>query len=263
MIDYNSIQALNWSTLKYMAISALECHWRMDHPAPRKVAFILGGAIHTKTLEPDKFAERYALCEVKRDKRTAAYQIWCDEHPGAEPLKPDEMDRVIGAAEAVLRHRVAAEILRGCRHEEPLTWTDPKTGLACKGRLDAIGPTHIVDLKMARDPSPWAFGKAAASYGYHAQLAFYHHGAAEARKISGAAPPYIIAVCGLPPHDVAVYRLSADDLAAGRQLCLSLMRKYQECVAANMWPGCAPDLTPLVLPAWAPGFTVDEESEEW
>ncbi len=258
MSNYDEIKALNWSSLKYLAVSPLEYRYRVDHPAPRKTAFLLGGAIHCRTLEPDVFASRYAVCEIRRDERTHAYQDWLAEHVGIVPLKPDEMDRVIGAAEAVHAHRVAAEILRGCRHEEPLTWTDPETGLSCKGRVDAIGP-YVADLKMTRDPAPRAFGRAAASYLYHGQLAYYHHGAVAAHKIDGTRGPYVIAVGGEPPHDVAVYQLSADDLAAGRALCVSLMHRYMECVAADLWPGCAPDLLPLGLPPWAPGFEAPEE----
>lgn len=262
MTDYSTIKALNWSSLKHILRSPKYFRWRVDHPEPRKLAFLLGGAIHAKVLEPDTFDSRYALCLVRRDGRTEAYQEWMCEHPGAEPLNAKEMEVVLGAAAAVRDHREARELLDGCRHEEPLVWDDPDTGLACKGRLDAINSELVIDLKMARNIAEREFAAAAARYGYHAQLAgFYHAGAVALRKIDGKIPPKIIAVEPEPPHDVAIYQLSFDDMQAGRNLVVSLMRRYQECMASDYWPGAVPSLTQLQLPSWAPGFI--EESEDW
>jgi hypothetical protein len=261
-MTYESIKALNWSSLKHLAKSPLEYRWRVDHPEPQSTAFLLGGAIHCLVLEPLTFESRYALCEVRRNKRDHAYQEWLDEHGGREALNAEEFAHANGAADAVLSHRVASKILDGCRHEEPLTWTDPDTGMACKGRVDAIRPDYLVDLKSARDPSPRLFARAAADHMYHAQLSVYQTGAIATRKIDGSVPPYIIAVAKEPPYDVAVYQLSLEDLAAGRALCLRLMRRLEECIASDMWPGCAPDLVQLQLPPWAPGLT-DETEEVW
>jgi len=259
---YSLSKSLNWSSLKHMATSPLEYQWRIGHPEPPKTTYLMGNAIHCRGLEPEKFNDRYALCDITRNKRHKAYQEWMEENEGKKPLKQSEMDNAKHAGDAVLAHGVAAEILKGCRHEEPLSWTDPDTGLKCKGRTDAIRPEFVVDLKTSQDPSPRAFTRDAAKYLYHGQLSFYHQGALTLRKIDGKITPYIIACAKEPPYDVAVYTMKPDDLHAGRQLCLSLMRKLEECLASDLWPGCAPDLQYLELPSWAPGFD-DEQQGDW
>jgi hypothetical protein len=260
--SYEKIRGINWSSLKRLAVSPLEYKYRIDHPEPPRPAFLLGSAIHCAVLEPDRFDERYALCEVRRNKRDTAYKEWLAEHGDMEALNTKEMAHVKGAAEAVLSHRVADQVLSGCRHEEPLVWDDPDNGFRCKGRVDAISPAHVVDLKTDRDPSPQKFARHAAEMMYHGQLSLYQTGAITLKKIDGKTPPYIIAVAKEPPYDVAVYQMKPEDLAAGRTLCLSLMRKLEECVVADMWPGCAPDLQYLDLPRWAAGLQSDEE-EVW
>lgn len=263
MSDYDSSKRLNWSSLKHLHTSPLLYRWRIDHPEPPKPQFVIGSAIHCRVLEPEEFDNRYALCPVKRDKRHNAYQEWLAEHLGREPLNADEMETAKAAGDAVLAHPVAARILKNCRHEEPLMWTDPDTGLECKGRVDAISPEYIVDLKSDRDPSPRKFNRHAAEMLYHGQLAMYQTGAMALRKIDGATTPYIIAVAKDPPYDVAVYQMKPEDLAAGRALVVSLMRKLEECIAADWWPGCAPDLQYLDLPPWTPGLSTGDESEDF
>lgn len=257
---YDSVKALNWSSLKYMAKSPLEYRYRIDHPEPRKTAWIVGGAIHCLTLEPDKFDSRYAVFEGTR--RGAKWDDWQALHPGIESLKPAEKARVVATAGAIHAHPVASKLLAGCRVEEPLEWTDPDTGMKCKGRVDAIDPACVVDLKSARDVDPFRFNRAASNYLYHGQLSLYQTGAIALRKISGKEMPYIIAAQSAAPFDVAVYRMKPDDLDAGRALCLSLMRKLEECIASDWFPGVAPDLQYLDLPPWTPGLGgVEEESE--
>jgi hypothetical protein len=254
------MKAISWSSLKNIARSPLHYQYALTHKE-HKTAYIEGGAIHCLVLEPEEFDARYALCEVKRDKRHKAYQEWLAEHDGKEPLTAKEWDHVHGAAEAVMGHRVARDIFYGGRKEEPLEWVDPDTGLKCRGRLDYITPSYVAELKSAQDPDPRAFTRDCARYMYHGQLSLYHSGAEVLRKIDGKTTPYIVAVAKDPPYDVACYQVKPGDLSAGRELVLSLMRLLETCIKTDMWPGVAPDLLYLDLPPWAPGLR--NESEEW
>lgn len=262
-VQYESIAAINWSSLKHLAVSPLLYRWRLSHPKAATPAMVLGTAIHCAVLEPDKLDSRFAVYDGTR--RGKAWEEWQVDHPGVQSLKPDERERVQQASAAVLAHREAAKLLRGCRHEEPQTWTDPETGLACKGRLDAIGPSYLLDLKTASSieegmaVAPRTFTRTAAARLYHGQLAWYHDGATLARKIQGDVPPYVIAVESDEPFDVGCYQLTPETLAAGRALYRSLLRRLEQCLAADYWPGVAPDLMPLELPAWTDVPTTETE----
>ena len=258
--SYDQTKAVNWSSLKNMAVSPLLYRWRLEHPQPRTAAFVIGGAIHCAALEPGKFDARYALFDGTR--RGKAWDEWNAERPGAESLKPAEMERVMRSAEALRSHRVASRLLAQCRAEEPTVWKDFDTGMACKGRLDSISATYVLDLKSTKDPAPRQFERSSAGYLYHGQLAWYRDGAITAKKLPPSAAAYIVAVQSSEPYDVAVYALTDETLAHGRSLYRSLLRRLARCIEADWWPGVAPDLEILNLPPWVAGetSTVEEES---
>jgi hypothetical protein len=257
---YDGIKAINWSSLKHMAVSPLLYRWRIDHPLESSASQVVGNAIHCMLLEPEKFEARYVLFDGTR--RGKAWDEWQEKHPGAVSLKPDELARVTNCVAAIRRHRVANRLVSACRAEEVLTWRDPETGLACKGKLDGISPTYVADLKSARDVRPMKFERASAEYLYHGQVAWYHDGATLAGKIDGKVPPYIIAAQSDEPYDVAVFQLDGETLDVGRGLYRSLLRRLVQCIEADFWPGVAPDLETLTLPPWAIERPLDQLSEE-
>ncbi len=290
MTDYGAMAGVNWSSLKHIHTSPLLYRWRLDHPQPTTDTFVRGGAIHCGVLEPHRFASRYAVYDDKRDDRVAAWRDWQAAHPGVQTFKSHELRNVIASTLAVHQHKTArrllgsrrvenvdeslllqnAEVLSpgwelrryevsGGRVEAPTTWVDPDTGLVCKGRFDFIRPTCVLDLKSTTDPEPIEFGKAAARYLYHGQLAWYHFGAIAARLIpKDAEPPYVVAVQSSEPYDVVCYQMNWMDLGAGRELCLRLMERLQTCIESDYWPGIADGLEQLQLPSWAPGLATEE-----
>jgi exodeoxyribonuclease VIII len=262
MSDYDSIKAMNWSSLKHLAVSPLLYRWRVEHPQPPKAAYTIGGAIHCRILEPEKFDRRYAVYDGTR--RGAAWDAWQEDHPGVESLKPAELAHVENVGRSVLINRDATQLLKGGLAEETLSWQDAGTGLACKGRLDYLRPAGLLDLKSAREVDPWNFTRASGRYMYHGQVAWYHDGAIAAGRLpADAERPYILAVQSVEPYDCAVYQLSALALATGRQLYQDLLRRFVECTAADWWPGCATGVQPLEVPEWAPGAQVSTEETEF
>lgn len=266
-MEYERIQALNWSSLKRIHTSPLLFRWRADHPEPDKSAYLFGRALHCAVLEPRRFPTAYAGYPVFGDGRTKAAQAakadWLQSLPtGCEILQKKEYDSVIAAASSVLNHRVASELLSNGWSEKIVTWTDPDTGLSCKARLDHLRSSCVVELKSAREIGPRAFSRAVANYLYSGQLAYYHDGAIAAGLIAAddAEMPFVIAAETDEPFDVAVYRCTPELVASGRALYKRLLRKFVECTAADAWPGQAPDLLPLELPSWALETEEQEES---
>lgn len=257
---YTAIPALNWSGLKHLHTSPLLYKYRQEHPEPDKAAWVIGRAIHCGILEPERFDERYAVYEGPR--RGKAWDAWQAEHPGVQSLKPDEATVAEACGAAVRAHHVASETLRGGRVEELLTWTDPESGLACKGRLDYLTPTRLVDLKTTRRAIPMWFLRDCAEFLYHGQLAYYHDGAIAAGAIPpDARLPIVLAVQTCEPYDCAVYEVAEATLGAGRTLYRGLITRLLECQAADWWPGIAPAVLPLELPPWAAGMNPPAEEE--
>lgn len=265
--DYAAIDAMNWSTLRHLATSALLLRWRVDHPREDTEALERGRRVHAAILEPDVWASRYVAQPDFGDMRTKVAKAARDEWlaalaPGVETLDAGEHALVERVARTVREHPAAAKILRAGRREEVVTWTEPGSGLACKSRLDFIGPAYVVDIKTTRAQTLRDIARDIASYLYHGQLAFYTDAAIESGRIPrDCEGPYVIAAQTVEPFDVVVGRLSPEDLHKGRALYRRLIDRYLACRAADWWPGLAPDVVTLRLPEWAAGGV--EEETDW
>ena len=253
---YAEIKAINWSSLKYLRTSPKMYRYRLTNPEPPKPHFVIGNAIHCLVLEPSEFATRYAVCDVVRNAKHAKYKEWMEAHPHAEALKPAEMAMVREAAGAIMEDPHAGKWIRNTRHEESIAWTDPVSGLQCKGRLDGITPDRVLDLKTIgwsiSDEKP---DRETGKLLYHGQLAMYHDGAVAAGKIpKDAEPPVIVFAEKEPPFDVGVLHMSDEDLAAGRYVYRDLIARLQVCLETDRWHGAIPEPRPLYLPDWTPGI---------
>ncbi len=264
-MSYGDIKAMNWSTLKLMANPA-EYRWALEHREHRdSPAMLLGRAIHCMVLEPDDFEARYAMLPAGINLRTKAGKEERDAllATGLEILTATQMATVVACAGAVAANDEAAELLDGCEVERSLVWEID--GLKCKGRLDAVAPDRVVDLKTCRSLESFArvMGDGsvvawdAARRLYHGQLAWYTMGAIQSGiMVSGSGLPsasYIIAVETQPPWDCAVFRLPSHFLEAGRQLYETYLRRFRSCTELDEWPGRFPGVTTLELPRWAMG----------
>lgn len=316
MTAYADIDAVNWSLLKHLAVSAKMLRHRVDHPKEDTKALALGRAIHCAVLEPERWRAEYIAEPDEWDLRTnrgkAERAQWLAEMSGNEVVARPYFDRrrkagkdaakewertvaetgsraVIGdepaeqilgpeitvltrseyalaerCAEAVLDHPVASGWLSEIRTEEVITWTDSETGLRCKGRLDSVSPTFVLDLKSTRRETLREIFADVARHLYHGQLAFYADGAIASGAVSriGAQPPRMITVQTSPPHDVAPLVLPVDHLQTGRMLYRDLLRRYAQHVEHDLWPGIAPGPVEIELPRWALGGEPPEEAAE-
>lgn len=257
MTRYEDIDALNWSTLKHLRTSPLQYRHRLEHPEADKAAYWLGRALHTLVLEPDTWDEHF-VTYVGGDRRGKAWEAFRQQCAGRTILKLGEEEQAIAMADAIRRHPIASRHLRDGLTEKVLTWTEPESGRACKGRMDSVNG-HLVEIKTAADIQPQRFAAAAARFGYHCQLAWY----ADGLRHSGYEvheDPAMIVVQTDAPHDVVVYTIGNDVLDQGRREYQRLLRLLGECEESGHWPGMAPDHEwDFALPAWAASF--DEEPD--
>ena len=261
---YVALKSMNWSTLKHMARSPKMFQFRLANPEPTKPAYLFGRAFHAALLEPAAFLERFVVApdfgNLRTNKAKDARDAWLADNVTREVLSHDDMAQILAMATAVRSHKVARELLDVIVPEKTIEWKDEETGLACKARLDMLGPDFLADVKTSRDPAPRAFARDAADHLYHGQMAFYFDGARTLGLIpKHAEPPFLIVPEKSEPYDVVVFRLHRNlTLEPGRALYRSLLRRFLECSAADWWPGIASELKILELPGWAPGADVVE-----
>lgn len=255
---YDAIKAEHWSVLKEMRKSPLHYRYRELHAPEETPAMLLGRGAHTAILEPLQFMREYVLWD-NGDRRGNAWKEFEATHTAAGKtiLKRAEYDLCVAMQEAVRSHPEASKYLARGRAEQVVTWTDDETGLFCKMRADWLcdvpGLQVLVDVKSTNTVDAVLFGSNAARMGYYAQLAHYGRGL---RAVGLPMPAKLIAVESKPPHDVAVFDVDGDALAAGEEEVRELFGKVVECRASGEWPGRYATEQQLRLPAW---FYADAE----
>jgi hypothetical protein len=245
--EYQEIPGVNWSTLKSLRVSPKQYQYDIHVEREDAAHFRIGRACHAWVLEHETFEERF-VCYRDGVRRGARWENFKVDHAGKEILNPTEWMKAIGTATAICTHPVASQYLSGLA-ETVVTWTDQKTRIDCKARLDLVNG-KLIEIKSTSSLAPRMFAAQVARLGYHGQLAFYDDGS-RAAGIDVEPDPLIIAAESSPPHDVAVYRLTQEAITRGREDYVELLKLLKRCTDDKHWPGLADDaIVDLDLPAW-------------
>lgn len=193
-------------------------------------ALILGSAIHTAILEPEKFSSEFSVAP-KCDRRTkegkeifAAFEA---ASVGKTILTDDQNQQINGIREAVLSHEIVSMMLRGGEAEYSYYVKDEDTGLTLKCRPDYHNKGALIDLKTCQDASYEGFSKAIGNFGYHIQAAYYLD---VFNKSQGTNYKefFFIAVESKAPYAVAVYRLDENQIDYGRMAYKKALQKLAD-----------------------------------
>lgn len=252
--DYDKIDAINFSTIKHAARS-LRHYWHaLAEPFEQTPAMALGEALHVAVFEPALYRSRVAVAP-KVDGRTkegkAAREAF-EASAAGRAIITDEQDHAVTAMMDAIRGNSSAKDLLDLprRNEATLVWTDPDTGLICKGRIDAFIDNGIIcDLKTTQDARPSAFSKTIAQYQYHLQAAWYLEGI---RRTLGIEASFVwLAVESSAPHGVAVYEAATDCIGEGDHIRRQLLAAVAKARKTNRWPGYTETVLEISIPAWA------------
>jgi exodeoxyribonuclease VIII len=166
---------------------------------------------------------------------------------------------VRGIRDSIAANKAARDLLAETQSEVAL-FAEHRTGLWIKGRVDALKVVDdmesvIVDVKTTSAGADYGtFSRQAASLNYHFSAAWYCHLAG----LNGLPPArfYWIAVETSAPFAVAVYEIHPDALDLGVGMMNDALGLIAQCEDEGVWPGYAPEVQALNLPAWAYGKAV-------
>ena len=260
--EYAAQEGLSQSALKPILTSP--AHFQQSLKAARKdtPALKFGRAADIAAFEPHRFALEFAV-EPENDgsinrrtkKGKEQWKALIAAIGNRALLTRDEHDRAWACGEAV-RSSFAAPYLVG-RKQSALKWTDERTGLLCKARLDVDGDDFTSDLKTCLSVDAGSFGRDVAKYLYHFQASYYRQGV---RAVRGRYLPYfLVAVEKFPPHDVGVFEVDGDALQRGNELVRLALDRYAACVKSGKWPGRYSRPESVDFPKYA--MFADEEDE--
>lgn len=271
--EYRKLPAVNWSTLSAMADSPAHYQEALRNGRKDTPALRMGRIIDTLTFTPERAGERIAVSPFDSF-RTAEARLWRDRQiaDGREVVTADDLAEAQALADAVRAHPVARAYLERGRFQVPMIWTDPPTGLRCKGLADLVcdyGQTFLIDGKSARTADKRRYLSEVAERRYHCQLAHYRQGCRLALGFDPQVIAHIVCEKGAP-YDVGVLRFDPAIIDQGEADVRALLERVAECRAADHWPGRYPDeqhITPDEMPGWMfgegdPEITFDSEEQE-
>lgn len=223
--------------------------WQQDHPV-FKAVFDVGSAAHALVLGRG-MDNVYVAPFDNWQTKAAQTERKLARDDGLSPVLPAEWLTVCHMAEVLAKHRLAMDLLSEGEPEVSAYAPDETTGVMRRCRFDWLAPTILSDYKTAVTSEPNAFGRAAASFSYHMQHAWYidvardlgHPAEAFAFIVQEREPPYLVSVVELEP--AAVER--------GRELNRRALERFRDCTDSGLWPGYLPDdtYTTVALPRWA------------
>lgn len=158
--EYFSVKAISASQIKQFDRGAY-WFWKMSpfnpdkEPEKETDALVFGKLCHCMLLEPDKVKEEYEVVDFGKTRNNKKYDQAKVDHPGKIIVSPDEIEHATKMILNIKEHKLANLILNGATAEMPFMWTDPKTGLPLKAKLDAIKRTKngivVIDYKTSSD----------------------------------------------------------------------------------------------------------------
>lgn len=261
-VYHSTPEGISSSGLKQMLRSP--AHYKFQaHGEPTR-AMVLGTAIHTALLEPDRFAHEYVLLRDVKDRRSSEYKQAVKVHGSENVLVSSEADKVAGMQETVLSNPAMSERLQaeGWR-ELSLFVRDPETGVLIRVRYDLLSVSGIaVDVKKCQDARPEEFSKAIFNYDYDLQAALYSDAFEWAtRKPIGAFE--FAAIEEKMPHGHKLYQPCETTLQEGRAKYREALDLFAQCEAANDWPSLQCDGPEIIsLPSWRMAQIENEITEE-
>lgn len=254
--EYFAEKALNNTSIGYL----LECpalykaHQTMEE-TPSK-AFLLGSLLHAMVLEPDKVAERYAVCQNPGTTKAGKEERKNLAEKGIAPISAEDWACAEGMTLALHANPTAGKLLSLPGESELSVYWDEDFGgekLPCKCRVDRlarVGDVSIaIDVKTTADTvKPSELARKAYNFGYHRQAAWYTRGL----KACGIEAPFIFCfVSKQAPYLVTPLSFTAEALALGDDQCMRACRTLIHCQEDDEWPAYTTGIYEVDLPEWA------------
>jgi len=199
-------------------------------------ALIMGSAIHTKILEPEKFDDEYYVIEDGIRKNSAAWKKYENDANGREIIKQSAYNDILGM-EASLSKMGYLPIMRESMTEHAIFAYDEEFDVVLRVKADAVTDKIVIDLKSTIDASPDGFLRnAVIKYGYDLQHWLYLK-VCELTKQSRAAFTFV-AVEKKRPYVCMGYTIDQGQIELYSNIVArEAIETYAYCLKTNNWFG--------------------------
>jgi hypothetical protein len=248
-ISHSTLEVMRQSEALYNALYVAKTEEPPEPTGPME----FGSAFHNFELEaPGPGGWRFRV-GPNCGRTAAAFKQFQTQHYPEPCVTEAEYDLMTRMNVGIARNEMASMLVRSDGLvEQMFRWIDPETGLRCRMKCDKLFPNSglVIDLKTCKEPSPSAFAKDCANYGYHRQAAFYLAGL---RACGFDVTDFYFIACGKEgAKDCAVHKLSERDLAMASHDNEADMRRLKACYESGVWNyRWAREINVIDLPPWA------------
>ncbi|MDE2024876.1 MAG: PD-(D/E)XK nuclease-like domain-containing protein [Patescibacteria group bacterium] len=254
--DYHDHPGLSNSGLKLI----LDCPARyyteyLDENNPKdeekKKEFVLGSAVHSLVLEPEKFMQdNYVMpkCDRRTSKGKEEYEMHMHCAGRKNLMTVEQYEKADAMKHSILKRiKWLPDMLKKAHIEQSFFWVDEDTGVQLKSRPDAYTEDFYVDLKTVG--SMKEFVKNVYRYNYHTQAAM----AKEAlHKLHGIKYSHFIYVIVEESYPYLAKPFCLDDasLDLGHKEFKRGAEIYKRCIESGEWSDYGSDVEQIYLPHW-------------
>ncbi len=249
---YRAAPGVSQSALKVIGEEGGPARAKYGDPRAETQSQKFGTLIHMAVLQP-YFLE---TCYMPTDLKRVGTKAWDEAEASAmgrtlvKRADYDEARRISDSLQK--RSSLARELLKPSPQlgvEQAFFWTDPRTGLACKGLADLVhtGYRVLADLKSTVDAREDAFRLSCRRWGYGIQAEWYDKGYPLAGGFVPDAFIHIV-VEKTSPWLSRCYEIDREEsLAEARVEISRMMDIWKECERTQTWPGYDDSLQTLKL----------------
>ena len=245
---YHAHDSVSKSSLDLFDRSPAHLHFAEPFKSSR--AMVIGTAIHTALLEPERFKKEYLLLDSVTDRRSAVYKDAIKHTPEENVLVATEAKNVKSMTETAKSNTDFIDYAsEGYEVELSFFGICSATGEAIRCRFDMLTSSgRALDLKKTRDARPSEFSKSVFNYRYHVQHAFYSH---VYKCVTGddLKSFEFFAIEETSTHTNAIYSLCEETLELGNYYMMKNLKDYASCEnpASSIWI----EKETISLPSWA------------
>ena len=234
MLTLNDVYPVSNSRLTAFKRSPKHLLHYLTRPKDQTPAMLFGTAFHCYLLQPEKFADLYAVAP-ELDRRTKEgkmeWEVFSALNADKSILGKSDFDKIVDMFMAIYANPVASDILKDLVSKETdRNWINEDTGVPMRGIIDGIGQGFMIDLKTCADADPYKFARDAYNMNYHRQAAIYLDSHPDGKFMDY----YIIAIEKDAPYGCSVHELSDELIDAGRKQYIDMLIEYQAWVEAGM-----------------------------
>lgn len=187
---------------------------------------MMGEALHSLVLEPERFRARYLVLD---DARLGQTGISEEDVMRREWLDAWQWSSLKHARDALLKcdRLPVAQWLESGRKELSIYWRDV-AGHRWKARPDCFTPDIVLELKTTSDCRPGPFARARERFGYDLQAAHYIDAVA---RLTGHVPSLLFVAIELaPPYSVWIHERRQQDMKAAHDELARIKAAYIEAL---------------------------------